>query len=509
MTAKYTPNSATAPDRTSTSGQIASTGTKQSRPVPARSGKCKASGDAGTASGKFFLPYQAKWIKDNSRLKLMEKSRQIGLSWSSAYRTVAQTSAAGARYDSWVSSRDEIQARLFLDDCKSFAGILNVAANDLGERVIDDKLHLTARVLAFANGRAINSMSSNPNAQAGKRGSRLLDEFGLNPDPRLLYAIAYPGITWGGSLEIVSTHRGTANFFNDLVEEIKHKGNPKGFSLHTVTLADALDQGFLGKLKAKLPPEDPRCQMDEAAYFDFIRAGCPDEETFQQEYMCRPSDDKAAFLSYDEIAACAYPGDARWELSLEELAREIELYLGVDVGRAHDLTVITLIARVAGIFFTRRLLCLANQTFDAQEKELYRLLELPNVRRCCIDQTGIGRQFTERAQQRFGEYKVEGVNFTGPVKEALAYPLRAAFEDKIIRIPRDRALEADLRAVKKDTTAAGNIRFTADRGKNGHSDRFWSLALAIHAAGANTIAPPPVVTTPSTTEDRRSRSVAI
>ena len=33
----------------------------------------------------------------------------------------------------------------------------------------------------------------------------------------------------------------------------------------------------------------------------------------------------------------------------------------------------------------------------------------------------IGRQFTERAQKRFGTYKVEGIHFTGPVKEELAY----------------------------------------------------------------------------------------
>ncbi len=439
----------------------------------------------------------------------MEKARQIGLSWSSAYRVVAQTSAVGARYDSWVSSRDEIQARLFLDDCKAFAGVLNVAANDLGERVIDDVHRLTARVLEFANGRAINSMSSNPNAQAGKRGSRLLDEFALHPDPRLLYAIAYPGITWGGSMEIVSTHRGTANFFNDLVEEIKHKGNPKGFSLHTITLVDALDQGFLAKLKAKLPAEDPRQTMDEAAYFDFIRAGCPDEETFQQEYMCRPSDDKSAFLTYDEIAACCYSGDAQWEIPLDDLAREQELYLGVDVGRDHDLTVFWLLSRIAGLWLTRRVICLQNQTFDSQEKELYSLLEIPTLRRCCIDQTGIGRQFCERAQQRFGQYKVEGVSFTAPVKESLAYPLRAVFEDKAIRIPRDRAIEADLRAVKKDTTAAGNIRFTADRGKNGHADRFWALALAIHAGGNAAPPPPPVVPELSDVASRRDRSCAI
>ena len=432
---------------------------------------------------KFFLPYQAKWIKDKSRLKLMEKSRQIGLSWSSAYRIVGGTSAAGARYDSWVSSRDEIQARLFLDDCKAFSGILNVEAKDLGDRVVDEDLRTCARVLEFANGRAIISMSSNPNAQAGKRGSRLLDEFALHPDPRLLYAIAYPGITWGGSMEIVSTHRGTANFFNELVQEIKYKGNPKGFSLHTVTLVTALDQGFLGKLKAKLPEDDPRQAMDDAAYFDFIRAGCPDADTFNQEYMCVPSDDRSAFLTYEEIAACCYGGDVPWESPMNELAREPELYLGVDVGRDHDLTVFWLVSRIAGMSMTRRVICMQAAPFAEQEAQLYELLELPGMQRCCIDQTGIGRQFTERAIEKFGPYQVEGVSFTGPIKEQLAYPMRAAFEDKNVRIPRDRNIEADLRAVKKDTTAAGNIRFVADRGKNGHADRFWALALALHAGG--------------------------
>ena len=65
------------------------------------------------------------------------------------------------------------------------------------------------------------------------------------------------------------------------------------------------------------------------------------------------------------------------------------------------------------------------------------------------------------------------------------YPFRAAFEDLNIRIPSDPQLRADLRAIKKETTAAGNIRFSADRGENGHSDRFWAGALAIHARGGN------------------------
>jgi phage FluMu gp28-like protein len=202
-----------------------------------------------------FLPFQAKWIKDNSRLKLMEKTRQVGASWSTAYAANERAAAQGARFDEWVSSRDDIQARLFIEDCKMWAGIMNLAAKDMGEVVIDAKDKLTAYVLQFASGRRIHSMSSNPDAQAGKRGSRVLDEFALHKDQRKLWAIAYPGITWGGNMEIISTHRGSHSFFNGLIREAREKGNPKKISLHKVTLQDALDQGFLYKLQQALPAD--------------------------------------------------------------------------------------------------------------------------------------------------------------------------------------------------------------------------------------------------------------
>ncbi len=441
---------------------------------------------------KFFLPYQAKWIHDNSKLKLMQKSRQIGLSWSTAYRLVRQKSQKGCRFDAWVSSRDDIQARLFLEDCKAFAKIFHIAAEDFGLQVIDPERKISAYVLQFANGCRINSMSSNPDAQAGKRGDRVLDEFALHPDPRKLYAIAYPGITWGGQMEFISTHRGSANLFNQLVQEIQHKGNPKNISLHTVTLQDALEQGFLQKLQAKLREasgDDERLYMDEADYFNMVRSGCPDEETFLQEYMCVPSDDASAFMSYELLDSCKYHPTENWEYSLEKLAScPNPLFVGVDIGRDHDLTVIWVMEKVGGIYFTRQLIEMQNQEFSAQEEALYPILALPNMRRCCIDATGIGRMFAENAQKRFGSYRVEQVKFTAPVKEELAYPYRAAFEDRNIRIPDDQNLRADHRAIKKETTASGNIRFAADRGKNGHADRFWAGALAVHA-GQTTAAP--------------------
>lgn len=422
-----------------------------------------------------FLPYQNRWILDNSLLKLMEKSRQIGLSWSTAYAADERTAAAGARHDQWVSSRDDLQARLFIEDCKMWAGIMNMAAKDLGEVVIDPKERISAYVLQFASGKRVHSMSSNPDAQAGKRGGRVLDEFALHPDPRKLWSIAYPGITWGGSMEVISTHRGSHNFFNELIREVREHGNKKKISLHRVTLQDALDQGFLFKLQQMLPDDDERQAFDEAGYFDFVRSGCADEESFQQEYMCNPADDDTAFLEYDLIAAAEYAGGTDWQARGNG-----RLFAGVDIGRKHDLTVLWVLEELGDTLYTRHIETLQNMTKGQQERILWPWFAICD--RTCIDATGLGIGWADDAQDQFGEYRIEAVTFTPRVKEELAYPVRSAFEDRRLRVPYDPKIRADLRAVTKQTTAAGNIRFTAERSKDGHADRFWALGLAKHAA---------------------------
>jgi phage FluMu gp28-like protein len=428
--------------------------------------------------GKFFLPYQKRWINDNSRLKIIEKSRQIGLSLAAAYRLVREHSHSHCRYDAWVSSRDEIQAKLFLEDCKKFSQILHVAAQDLGQEIIACDKKSGAASLLFRNNRSLYSLSSNPDAQAGKRGTRVLDEFALHPNPKLLYAIAYPGITWGGQLEIISTHRGSDNFFYQLIQDVRANGNPKDFSYHRVTLQDALEQGFLQKLQAKASPDDPLKAMDEGDYFDYIRRSCPDQETFLQEYMCEPCDSQSIFLPM------ALVEEAERGYNPREITAESDLFLGVDVGRTSDLTVFWLLAAVGDTLITKDVIILRDRPFSEQEAEFYKLLALPMLRRACIDQTGIGRQFAERAAEHFGKYRVEGITFTNSVKEQLAYLLRTTFENRAIRIPGDEHIRADLRSVKRENTFAGNLRFSAERTGDGHGDRFWALALAIHAAQA-------------------------
>ena len=74
---------------------------------------------------------------------------------------------------------------------------------------------------------------------------------------------------------MVSTHRGSHNFFNEIVREVKEKGNPKKISLHTVTLEDALNDGFLYRLQSKLAADDERQDLDESEYYNYIILRAP------------------------------------------------------------------------------------------------------------------------------------------------------------------------------------------------------------------------------------------
>lgn len=255
--------------------------------------------------------------------------------------------------------------------------------------------------------------------------------------------------------------------------------------LHRVTLQDALDQGFLFKLQQALPPDAEQQEMDEAQYFDFIKNGAADEESFDQEYQCIPADDDSKFLEYGLITACEYSGGTDWKRGIDGPFQG-RLFAGVDIGRKKDLTVLWVVEQLGDVFYTRHVETMEKMRKSAQEAILWPWFEICD--RICIDSTGLGIGWTDDAQDKFGEQRVEGVNFSGQVKEALAYPLKGAMEDRKVRIPEDAKIRADLRKVQKVTTSAGNIRFVAESTPDGHADRFWALALALHA-GSNPSAP--------------------
>jgi phage FluMu gp28-like protein len=424
-------------------------------------------------TGKYFLPYQIAWIRDQSRLKLMEKSRQVGISFADAYDSVMKASAMGARLDVFISSRDETQARLYLEDCQKLSSLLNIAARALGASALNTSDRDSAYVLQFPNGRRIYSLSSNPNALAGKHGHVKLDEFALHADQRLLYRVAKPVTTWGGTLSIISTHRGAQTVFNQLIRDIRERGNPMGWSLHSVPVERAVTEGLCERINEKTNRRESREE-----FLKRLRAECIDDEQWLQEYCCQPADEASAFITYDLMDACVEPDCLRgWDY----LAGPGQpLFLGLDVARKKDLCVFDIGEKIGDVVWDRMRLEMRNRSFSEIESELWRLLRLPRLRRACLDATGLGMQLAERAQEKF-HWKVDPVTFTAARKEELAFGLRHDFEDHKLRIPRDDALQADLRGMKKQVTPSGNIQFLGET-EDSHCDRFWAKALRQQAA---------------------------
>ncbi len=440
-----------------------------SRPLKAE----RAAANKGKADSAYFMKFQADVIRDDAPLVIVEKGRQIGLSYGVSYKAVRLAGHKDAKLDVWVMSRDEIQAKQFLLYCKRWARVLNFACQDLGEIVIDRAKDISAQVLKFANGMCIYCLSSNPDAIVGKTGHVILDEFALHKDQRTLYALAKPVTQWGGTLTIISTHRGVGTVFNEIIRDIKERQNPMGWSLHTIPIQTAVEQGIVEKINAATGRNESR-----ADFLARLQRECIDQEQWLQEYCCIPADESSAFITYALISKCE--DDKAWQ-PLDYLQDcKNPIYLGFDVARKLDLSVIDIEELVGDVLWERHRIEMRGITYAEQRDRLYQLLRLPQVKRCCIDATGLGNQLAEEAKRLFG-WKVEPIIFTNQVKSDLAYPLRAAHEDSKLRYRRDEKLRNDLRGIKKEITVGGNERFVGEA-VDSHCDRFWAKALAVCAA---------------------------
>lgn len=438
---------------------------------------------------KYWLPTQERWINDRSRLKLLEKCRRFGGSYAEAFAVVEKTSREKGRFDAWIGSRDMASAKLFINDCKEWCRKLAPTARDLGEQLIGDAdKDLRAFEVEFTNGRIIHSLTSNPDAFASRQGYFTVDEAALprqRGDLRSVHAIVQPAIMRGGSISYISTHRGSANYFNQLIEEIRHKGNPKKFSLHSINIVEAVKEGLFIKIKHALEPDDERKHWTDDEFLSSLRAEAADEEAWLQEYMCTPCDDAAALLTWDEILSCTERSEARASRVIAENANR---YIGFDVARRKHLSVITQLAEHEGRLVEELRIELQGKSFAEQESILFPMIANPRVRKCGIDATGLGMQMAENATEKFGS-KVKAVMFTAPVKLKMAVGLKRRFQDKTILVPDDAKLHYDLYSIKKENTAGDNILLRSEAGAtDGHSDRFWSYALAVDATeGGSTL----------------------
>ena len=420
-------------------------------PVPRAPAAPEAEVKAEPILERILLPYQRAWVADACRFKIGMFSRQTGKSFATACETVTDCILRPGQH--WVClSAGERQALEWMRKARQWTEALQVAVAAYDETVNAADARLSRAEIEFRNGSRITAIPANPDTARGYSANLVLDEFAAHEKPWEIWAAIYPSITspHGGMkcLRIISTPRGLGNKFADIWLR------SQVFSKHRVTIYDAARQGLAIDVEA-------------------LRAGVGDEDVWRQEYLCEFLDASGVLLPYELIQGCtaehlADPGDC-------------PLYIGMDIGRSRDLTVIATLAEVAGLLLLVELQELRGRPFAEQFEALGRHLRDPRVRRCCIDATGIGAMLAEEARRRYGS-RVEPVFFTQRSKEALFSGLKRTFEDSRIRIPPSRELREDLHGMQKSVSTGGAVRYFALHGPDGHSDRASALALAVRAA---------------------------
>jgi phage FluMu gp28-like protein len=255
-----------------------------------------------------------------------------------------------------------------------------------------------------------------------------------------------------------------------------------------------------------VPVFDPRTRAlvtPEAA-----RAQALDKRAYDQNYECVFADENLTLLSHELINAAEADGvgeicERDWSsLTIQRLNAAVgPLYVGFDVARRGDLSVITVVERQGSLNLVRAILRIQDMRLPDQQIRLGEICRLPKFHRAAVDMTGLGLGLFEYAQKEFGAGRIHGINFattvpatnailaegrkreTVRVTEALALELLQTYEDRRIRQPVDGRLRDDLRKPEKITTPGGRVSIAATRNEAGHADHFWSLALALEAAG--------------------------
>jgi phage FluMu gp28-like protein len=417
-----------------------------------------------------LYPYQRDWITDESRFKLSVKSRQTGFTFGTTLRHVRRrVEFAGKTVWASASKRQSQEA---IEYAKLHAEAIErkFEYDEIDFEGTDDK----ALQLTFLhNGARLIALPANPDTMRGYSGDVVLDEFAFHKNPYKIWRAAMAIASRGFQVEVISTSNGQQGKYWDLC---KGAGvNPVGgmertrwksgvWSIHWIDIYTAVQQG---------------CPID----IDVMREAAGDEDTWLQEYCCVFLSDAENFIPM-ELVIANESDDATLELPKNLIGRR-ELYLGMDIGRKKDRTIIWLQEKVGDVLVTRAVIVLERTPFRAQFEMADSLIAL-GVRRGCIDATGIGAQIAEDLVAKWGS-KIEAVEFNLQNKEAMATETKKNFENRRCRIPSAPFIRRSINAVKRYASPTGHFRFDAERTEAGHADEFWALALCTAAASTSKI----------------------
>lgn len=463
-----------------------------------------------------LLGYQARWHEDKADVRVGEKSRRIGFTWGGMAAEAVLEAAEEDGMDQFYIGYNLPMAAEFIGDCAFFARAYNLAASaidvDMEHVVIENERRDILRYRIYlANRRKIEALSSNPHNMRGRQGHIRIDEAAFHPDLEELIKAAIAHLMWGGRVDLVSTHNGDENAFNQLIQEIRAK--KLQYSLHRVTFDEALAEGLYKRICLVRGLEwSPAA---EKAFRDRIYASYPDASMADEELGCIPRRGSGTYMPRVLIESCQKDGipvlrfgkPAEWFLDakrfeetdkwirdvlkpvIDALPTDRRTVLGQDFGRDGDLSVIWVLQEAdAKRWDTVFLLELRKIPFDIQQQVLFFILdELPLFHHAKLDARGNGQSHAEAAQQKYGVTRIECVMLSQTWYAANFPRYRSAYEDNSISVPKSEDVIADHRRVVLKNGIPG-IDDGRDKGSDGfyrHGDSAVAGVLAWAATREN------------------------
>lgn len=462
-----------------------------------------------------LLGYQAQIAIECEQhdVVVVEKSRRTGATWGAAADAVLRSGSAKANggMDTLYMGTSHDMAKEFIDAAAMWAKLFDKAIIGTGEHLFDDgsEKGIQALKIDFASGFSIVALSSKPRSLRGRQGFAILDEAAFVDNLAELIKAAMAFLIWGGKVLIISTHNGADNPFNQLITNIR--AGRLRYGLVRFDLDEALQDGLfericlINELKHGQWTPEKEADWREKLISDY-------GDGADEELYCIPSQGSGAWLPGPLIEARMHDAPVLRLSFLEsfnllpehhrrsEVERWIEDELrpvmratldknlmsgfGMDVGRHRDLSVlcpmqITRLMRRVVPFMIE----LYRVPFQQQEQIRDALVEgLPRFIGGRTDATGIGAPLAESGMHKFGPHMVE-VKFSTEWYRVEMPPLKAAFEDDMIAIPRDAETGADLRAFKviKGIACLPALRQAASAGGARHGDAGIAIALAYSA----------------------------
>ena len=382
-------------------------------------------------------------------------------------------------------------------DIESNADELN-SRSDVSEDVKFELMRFEIRITVNGKVGRIKILAANPRTARGFSGDLILDEFAFHQDSSAIWEAAEPILSRNPEFlcRIASTANGKHNMFYQMVTS-------GTFATVKVPRSLAYAQG--------LPIYDLKTREKIAP--DQARAKALDKRAYDQNYECKFTDELGALLTSALIdnAEAENVGvicEQDWSYTALERCRyaEGDLFVGVDVGRTRDLTVISVGELKDDCLFIRAILRINNMRLPQQQIRLMQVIRLPKFRKCNIDMTGLGLGLCEYAQDEWNTYQIEGVHFSQTVPlsdprarsireegrkqesvaitELMGVALMGRYESKRIKHCADVELRNDLLKPERVVTPTGRVRVAAVRSIEDHADHFWSFCLCDAAATA-------------------------